>query len=174
MRSIGSHFQGQAPLAFEFVGAAGFVMSPKKHPFTGKGEPKQCYRNAFEFAMDNGYLYAEGWASPCDLSLPVEHAWCYDIVDGKVIDPTWAKDGEYFGVPLDLSQVSAVLLETGVYGVLPNLFLMKASPDEVRWRLQSCLWSPEVPLDGQQGLLPATFEDKLRALKAHREAKGSL
>jgi len=68
-----------------------------------RGEPNQCYRNAFRASRVEGPVYCEGWAMPnleCLTSLPVLHAWLLDA-EGRVLETTWERVGlVYIGLPV--------------------------------------------------------------------------
>jgi len=90
------------------------------------GVQKQCYMNAYKLADSDSdrYAYVEGLALP-DFEWPMgfEHAWVVDRQNGQVVDNTWRKPGRaYFGVEMPLDKVRNVLLETKVYGVLPEAY----------------------------------------------------
>lgn len=80
------------------------------------GKAKECFANAYTAAVENpGWTYVEGYANSI---IPVAHAWCVDE-NGIVVETTWPEVGtEYYGVPLDLTWVMNVILETRHYGVL--------------------------------------------------------
>jgi hypothetical protein len=94
-------------------------MSVSLPPGVENGELKLCYKNAYWLAMNNpGYIYVEGFARGI---IPMAHAWCI-TEDGTVVDPTWSKlhiGEEYFGIPMQLSWVTKVLLSTEMYGIFP-------------------------------------------------------
>jgi hypothetical protein len=84
------------------------------HALAPTGQPRQCFRNAFEAAMRLDLTYVEGWANSI---IPTEHAWCV-TPDGKIYDPTWGRSGhDYFGVALPIPVLEQVMSFTGVYGV---------------------------------------------------------
>ena len=85
-----------------------------------RGEMKACYQNAFTAARDNGWSYVEGYATAL---IPVMHAWCVDE-KGVAVEVTWETAGdEYMGVVMDIDVVSETILNTGVWGVMPNDYL---------------------------------------------------
>lgn len=76
------------------------------HEFTGpaelpsdieRGPMGQCFGNAALLAMARPelYVYTEGYAMA--FGMPFQHGWVTDR-QGRVIDPTWTSDTEYFGV----------------------------------------------------------------------------
>jgi len=88
---------------------------PKKYQY---GQAKLCFMNAYQLAYRTGLQYAEGFAFPDFLEIPIHHAWVVDQ-DGKVLDNTWKKPGTaYFGIAFDADFVEKVVVETGEYGVL--------------------------------------------------------
>lgn len=84
-----------------------------------KGTPSECYRNAALLALENDdFTYVEGVALPDFAPIPIEHAWVVDK-KGRVIDNTWKTPGsEYIGIPISQSELSRMLVETEVYGLL--------------------------------------------------------
>lgn len=83
-----------------------------------------CFATAWRLSERVANLaYCEGFALPPGSPLPVLHAWCADEA-GRALDPTWV-DGErcaYFGIALDEVFVRRRMVETGVFGVLGNLW----------------------------------------------------
>ena len=83
------------------------------------GEPKFCYMNAFNAAVEHGWQYVEGFARSL---FPTMHAWCVD--DGQAVELTWETSGEgYRGIIMDLDTVRATMLKTEMWGVMPNDYL---------------------------------------------------
>ena len=83
-----------------------------------KGEPKECYRNASNLVMRHDNLrYVEGYAT--FHSIPIEHAWVYDMVTGQYHDPTWTSEGprEYYGVVFANDYILSMMVKTGRYGM---------------------------------------------------------
>lgn len=86
------------------------------------GPIKECFTNAWHAAMDNGWLYVEGYANSI---IPVAHAWCIDD-EGVVVETTWEQAGsEYYGVALDPRWVGKVAAETGYWSVFGNDWMRK-------------------------------------------------
>ena len=96
---------------------------PWRYVARGKYESPagECYRNAFELAdrYPADLVYVEGYASGI---FPVMHAWCVARKTQIVIDPTWDNrvftemDRSYFGVPIKLSFVRKIILESKIWG----------------------------------------------------------
>lgn len=96
-----------------------------------RGRKKQCFMNATHLCHDDRSLtYCEGYAVSV---IPMMHAWCVTR-KGVVIDPTWTKETEYYGVPIKRSYLMKMMRESGVYGVI-DLWkegwpILKAKPEE--------------------------------------------
>jgi len=92
-----------------------------------KGRFKECFADAHKLATrtPERYVYCEGYATSG--IIPVLHGWCLDLKRNVVVDRTWHDNrGQgYFGVSLRLDFVNAVMIRTGVYGVLGNLWMLK-------------------------------------------------
>lgn len=86
------------------------------------GAAGACYETAFRLACAENLYYAEGYACPLAVGVPLMHAWCLDA-DGAVVDPTWpdASQTAYLGVVLDMAIVAEVVAAQGVLVVLSNL-----------------------------------------------------
>lgn len=66
---------------------------------------RHCYRNAFRTALEERYVYVEGYAVSASYKLPILHAWNLDR-DGFVVDRTWnPHERVYFGVVFPLAVV---------------------------------------------------------------------
>lgn len=102
------------------------------------GEPRQCYRNAAQLAMEKpGLAYCEGYATVPGMGLPVHHAWCVDE-GGRVLEVTWEppKDGapvsEYVGMAYRTDFLLEYLQRTGVWGMtgefMPS-FILEENPE---------------------------------------------
>src|SRR6266404_4890405 len=64
-----------------------------------------CYKNAFWTALQERFVYVEGYAVDSSINLPMLHAWNLDS-DGFVVDRTWNPPGQvYFGVIFPLEVV---------------------------------------------------------------------
>lgn len=103
---------------YDFIRKEGVYMRGSPLPdHVERGEPRQCYMNAFWLALENGFDYYEGLAS---LIIPTEHAWC--VHEGKVVDPTWPESERagYYGVHFPIDYVAKVVNDTQYYGVLGN------------------------------------------------------
>ena len=68
-------------------------------------EIKHCYKNAFWTAVQERFVYVEGYALSASHDLPMLHAWNLDR-DGFVVDRTWNPHGRaYFGAVFPLEFV---------------------------------------------------------------------
>jgi hypothetical protein len=90
---------------------------------TEQGTPGACYETAVQTAMGLGLPYAEGYAIHGEL-IPMAHAWNLNEED-QVVDLTWGEGHSYYGVVIPWDVVVEVMSETGVYGVLCNLWLLE-------------------------------------------------
>lgn len=84
--------------------------------------PKQCFMNAAHLTLDKRYtrlkfLYCEGFALGV---IPVQHAWNLVFVEGKwrVVDPTWERGVEYFGIAFKTDYLCRALRQQGHYGLI--------------------------------------------------------
>lgn len=116
--------------AWRYASAAAFALAegrlwpwqPGLAAGYGRGEPRQCFRNAALLALGNPALcYVEGYAARAGLPLPFLHAWAVRG-DGLVIDVTWTEaPGEeraYLGVPFRAGYLSRALIGRGRYGLI--------------------------------------------------------
>jgi hypothetical protein len=105
-------------------------------------EQKACYRNAANVAIENGWTYVEGLASPDFMpGLPIHHAWAV-TPEGHVYDPTWNNRGAgYVGVPFRTDYLVDELERRGVYGLL-------SMPPSVRTPTRDDLVSIGEPIPG--------------------------
>ena len=85
------------------------------------GPAKQCYQNAYDAATTHsGWEYVEGFATSI---IPMMHAWCVNE-EGDAVEVTWDTPGdEYRGIVMEIADVNLALVETGVWGVMPNDYL---------------------------------------------------
>lgn len=68
-------------------------------------EPRYCYQNAFRTALQERFVYVEGYALSSSRDLPLLHAWNLDH-EGFVVDRTWNPHGRvYFGVIFPLTRI---------------------------------------------------------------------
>jgi len=75
---------------------------------------QQCFKNAAKLAMQEQWLYAEGFASS---GHPIHHAWCVNA-QGRVVDPTWESPGAaYYGLAMRATELARHLSATGRYGI---------------------------------------------------------
>jgi hypothetical protein len=110
-----------------FVLAHGVPFIPAPLPKgVRKGTFKECFSDAYKLASrkPDRYIYCEGYAHSG--LIPVLHAWTFDMQRGVVVDKTWHdnRGQEYFGVPFSIDYVSTVIVRTGFYGVLGNLYMV--------------------------------------------------
>lgn len=89
-------------------------------PSAKRGTIKECFRNAACRAIAHDHLiYCEGFAVSRVVSLPVQHAWIYNLQTNKIMEVTWPKDGaEYAGIPFDKSFLAKQCVASGFYGNL--------------------------------------------------------
>ena len=100
------------PAQLHYCGLADFVLregqffEPRPLPVGIEHlEIRHCYQNSFQMALQEQFLYVEGYAVGSDVDLPVLHAWNLDR-DGFVVDTTWNPHGRlYFGVILPLTAI---------------------------------------------------------------------
>ena len=90
------------------------------------GKLGYCYMYAYRACCtDDNLIYCEGYAMSADLSIPIFHAWCVDKNTHEVIDPAW-KDKicktVYCGLPLNFQFVNQVMVQTGHYGIIEELW----------------------------------------------------
>jgi len=79
-----------------------------------RGSLGNCFKNAFELALEKNWTYCEGYAVAV---IPISHAWVLDD-KGNVIDPTWKEGTDYFGVEIPLSYATKTILRREAYGVI--------------------------------------------------------
>lgn len=92
-----------------------------------RGQPRECFKNAYRLADSLTIAYVEGFALTAGLPFPVAHAWCVDD-DGALLEPTWPSPGvAYLGIPFSLPFTSKTIAQRNRYGVLD-------APD-LRWPL---------------------------------------
>lgn len=86
------------------------------------GEKKMCFRNCAEAALENpDLLYVEGYArADIPLPFPIAHAWLL-TPDELVVDPTWERGLEYFGITFTGRQLAEYLLLNEEYGLLDSI-----------------------------------------------------
>ena len=99
-------------------------------PDEPRGELGDCYYNAWTLAEARNWEYAEGYATTTELGVPLMHAWCIDD-EGRVVDPTWSDGANYTGVVIPVDIVRRVMVDTEVYGVLPNLWMCRGDAGAV-------------------------------------------
>lgn len=103
-----------------------------------RGLPKQCFKNAGNAAINNHrrFLYCEGVAViSVDLPLPVEHAWIWDLEEGRAVEVTWETPGpEYLGIAFTTDFMRGMALARGVWGILDSRVMLteEADPDKYR------------------------------------------
>ncbi len=104
--------QMKDPTQFHYQGISDFILregqffEPRLVPSRSEYlEIGHCYKNAFWTALQEGFVYVEGYAFLAFHDLPMLHAWNLDS-DGLVVDRTWNPHGRvYFGVVFPLSVI---------------------------------------------------------------------
>ena len=99
------------PSQFHYLGIADFLLregqffEPRPLPAgVDYLEISHCYKNAFRTAVEENFVYVEGYAVS-DSDTPTLHAWNLDA-DGFVVDRTWNPHGRvYLGVVFPLAIV---------------------------------------------------------------------
>lgn len=79
-----------------------------------RGEMRECFRNAYYLAMQKDWTYCEGYAISKGL-IPTLHAWVLDN-EGKVVDPTWEGEAEYFGCEFPWKYVTRITFKREYWG----------------------------------------------------------
>lgn len=92
-----------------------FKYSPRPDSIPKKKD-NYCFQNSFEVARKHNLSYVEGFANAGIVML---HAWCVDK-SGVVVDPTWNKGSDYFGVVIPAYLMYALVLNRGKYGILDD------------------------------------------------------
>lgn len=108
---------GDIQTMYHLIQKYGVEFKPAARPSNvPKMRYKECFKNAFDLAMQTGYTYVEGIA--CSF-FPTHHAWCVDE-NGNVIDPTWdsPENCHYFGIPFEWDFVMEKVESTMTYGVM--------------------------------------------------------
>jgi hypothetical protein len=104
--------QMQNPSLFHYKGISDFLLregqffEPRPLP-AGMDylEIKHCIKNAFWTALQERFVYVEGYAISSVNDLPLLHAWNLDR-KGFVLDTTWNPHGRvYFGVIFPLAMI---------------------------------------------------------------------
>jgi hypothetical protein len=117
LRTLGDHFDNELA---KFIMNNGRSWTPQDKPcLYERGEPQQCFSNAFDLATrDFDLVYVEGYAYNI---IPVSHAWVVDQ-DGNVIDTTWEDPANciYFGIPFDTKYLIQSTFKTEYYGLLDD------------------------------------------------------
>lgn len=125
---------GAPAVAERFVQRNGTVYQGNSLPEgVRRGPFRACFRNAYYLATKTGLHYVEGFALPATKEIrfmPYAHAWVADD-EGNVLDNTWERPEqcEYLGVSIPIADVEALMLASGVFGVLdatrqPNRVMM--------------------------------------------------
>lgn len=129
-------------IGIDFLIQHGRFYNPKNHIVEPPGIPKECYRNAFLYMLDNpGMFYVEGFAMSI---IPIEHAWCCDE-NGMVYDPTLAngKISEYLGVAYSKPFISRVVNDSKIYGFQMGMRTLYKVKENKRFKNGS--WLVELP-----------------------------
>lgn len=109
--------QKTPPPGYAYAGISDFLIqhgqwfNPQPLPATIKRRTiKFCFHNSTQVARRHRQLrYAEGYAVPSNVPVPIHHAWNIDL-DGNVIDTTWDKPGlAYFGVAFPVRDASRAI-----------------------------------------------------------------
>ena len=94
------------------------------------GEVGMCYKQAQDFTYEYENLtYFEGYAVTENLPIPIFHAWCSDIKEKHVVDPTWYGQKEHLlpsgciGIAFSNKFLAKYSLLSGTYGVLDTLWM---------------------------------------------------
>ncbi len=118
-----------------FVLCHGQFYTPGPRPSSIKKETnRQCFKNAADLVFRHPELtYVEGWGFNM---IPIHHAWCVTS-EGKVVDPTWKEPESciYFGVAFPGNILTAILLQSEVYGVFYKVESrpLAETPDDPLW-----------------------------------------
>ncbi len=128
---------------------SGEYVRQKIHPLPDDVDPmpaRECFRNALMLAQsdEDRFVYYEGYATTTATHLPVLHAWCWDSVESRVVDPTWASidypeddiEAMYIGIPMDIGFVMRRTLHTSHWGILGNDWM--PSEDGLPFMALSC------------------------------------
>lgn len=109
--------------AAEFVIEHGWWYAPKP-TVTTKGEPSQCFTNAFLLAMKHPEMsYVEGYAIATADGTRTAHAWLTDR-QGQAIEVTWDRPGAaYGGIPFKLDFLGRRLRDDGEIGSMIDDFM---------------------------------------------------
>lgn len=126
------------PFSVEFLAKHGKTWD--KADFLQCGEKRMCYNNAASLAVSENWYYAEGYACPKKLKLPLMHAWCVRP-DGSIVDPTWEDGTDYFGAVFVPRFVYEWMVECGYAGIFENLFIMCRKFDDLTAHLETGLVS---------------------------------
>ena len=100
------------PSQFHYLGIPDFILregqffEPRSLPVhIGYLEYKHCYENAFRTALEENFVYVEGYAVSNSNDMPMLHVWNLDA-DGFVLDRTWNPHGRiYLGVIFPLTAI---------------------------------------------------------------------
>jgi hypothetical protein len=100
------------PGQFHYLGISDFILregqffEPRPLPaHISYLEFRHCYINAFRTALEENFVYVEGYAVSSSNDIPMLHAWNLDA-DGFVVDRTWNPHGRiYLGVVFPLAVI---------------------------------------------------------------------
>jgi len=100
------------PNQFHYLGIADFLLregqffEPRPLPAgIDYLEGRHCYKNAFRTALEENFVYVEGYAAISNSDSPILHAWNLGT-DGFVVDRTWNPHGRvYLGVIFPLAVI---------------------------------------------------------------------
>jgi hypothetical protein len=99
-----------------------------------RGEARMCFKNCLDLALahPDQLTYVEGYAY-ASYPLPINHAWLI-TTDGQVVDPTWERGSNYFGIAFKNSELIKYLQITNTYGVIDSLWLHRELAEEIQSR----------------------------------------
>ncbi len=100
------------------------------HGLEENGPMGFCYHNALTKATEEPerYVYFEGMVN---YIVPMCHAWLYDKIEQKFVDPTWgAGQHVYVGIPFHNEDLHFLLEKTDMYSFFDNHLVMRMQRNE--------------------------------------------